>query len=104
MDMQKTHLVLLLGVVILSMAMSGLNLELLRSNGRVKAQLDTQIRRELAASAPRPGWVLPSIKGKKRDGLPEEIILQASARKITLPVFDPVNCPACKGIGYSGIS
>jgi len=64
-------------------------------NRQVEAKLNAQIQQALRTHAPLPGWSMPTLKGKTSRGQDEEIILQRSAPKIALLVFDPMNCPTC---------
>jgi len=93
--MRRTHLLLLVGVAALSVAIFGFNLKLYKLNRQIKSQRDSLIRQELSTSAPAPGWVMPVIHGKKMDGKDPELDFQGSAEKMTIMLFDSVNCPAC---------
>lgn len=93
--MRKIHLILLVGIALLSVAVFGFNLTLQRLNREAKLQLDAQIDHEKLVNAPSPGWAMPRLKGSASDGRQEEIDLQRSAPKFTLLLFDPWNCGAC---------
>ena len=94
--MRKTHLFLLVGVAVFSVVIFGLNLKLHRVNRHLKRQLDAQIQYAKLTSAPAPGWVMPPLKAKRLDGSAGDFNLQGSAPKITLLLFNPVNCPVCE--------
>ena len=94
--MRQSHLFLIAGVAVLSVAMFALNLKLYKVNAQVKSQLDRQIEMETRANSPSLGWAMPILHGKRIDGTDPAVDLQGSAPKMTLFVFDTSNCPACE--------